>query len=235
MASGVAKFAYVAPQDGNNGNFLELKEGDKIENIKLLDGGWWFGSTFQDGKKVRGYFPSTYCTLNERNPSGKQASYDGGALRRSNSKSLAQMQSEGMTPNTNTGGGSMARRSSINQLRMMAYGTTSAVVEKNTINNIKKSSKHNNNRDNTSNTNTSSLSPNHKATRRMSATTPLEFVDERITTGEVHTFMDKEESTEQMTPISTKGESDVVFKLKDDATNSYFSFKDGVYAWVTDE
>jgi hypothetical protein len=100
MASGVAKHPYVAPTDGNKGNFLEFKQGDKIEDIKLLDGGWWYGSVASStpgGKRVCGYFPSTYISLNERNPSGKQAAYDGGALRRSNSKSVARMMSIGST------------------------------------------------------------------------------------------------------------------------------------------
>jgi hypothetical protein len=246
MASGVAKHPYTPPTDGNKGNFLQLKQGDRIEDIKLLDGGWWYGSasSAQEGgkgkKKVCGYFPSTYVTLDERNPSGKQASYDGGALRRSTSKTLARMQSGGGGGDSapmsgGGGGGSMARRSSINKLRMMAYGTTSDVVECTRIANSSSSS---------SNHSPSRSRDKSKSPRRQSATTPLEFVDERVLRGGVLALDlaeggaddddkgQESQSQSQQAPASTNS---TVFKLKDDATNSYFTFKDGVYAWMKDE
>lgn len=236
MASGVVKHPYTAPTDGNKGNFLELKLGDRIDNIKLLDGGWWYGtatSSEGDTKGSSGYFPSTYVTLNERGAVGKHALYDGGALRRSLSKNLARQQSTDKTEDVSAtktlpGGGTLARKSSINKLRMMAYGTTSDLVESRNISLAKKSSIRV-----SADSNHKIKSTIDKRPRRLSATAPIEFVNERIMQGEVHDFVEEDEvSPTTPAPASQSG---VVITLKDDATNSHFTFADGVYAWVSDD
>mmetsp|Transcript_13641 Transcript_13641/g.22518 ORF Transcript_13641/g.22518 Transcript_13641/m.22518 type:complete len:234 (+) Transcript_13641:47-748(+) len=233
MASAVANYPYLPPKEGNKGNFLELQRGEDIEDVKLLDGGWWYGKVTRNGSTKTGYFPSTYVTLNERAPSAKQASDDGGAMRRSNSKTLARMMSNGSTEGSVPQmSGSMSRRGSINKLRMMAYGTTSDLVENKAI---------------TSNVRVGATTPDRRRSGnspmkgtdrvllRKSSTSPNEFVDERIMKGEVHQFEEPEEVIS--TPQTDKGSASpaMVFRLKDDATNSYFTFKDGVYAWVTED
>lgn len=251
MASAVAKHAYSPPKEGNKGNFLELRAGDLIENVKLLDGGWWYGNITRkvseggDSVVKSGYFPSTYVTLNERRPSAKQAGYDGGAMRRSNSKSIVQKMSNGNTEGGGGGSGgggggallsgSLSRRSSINKLRMMAYGTTSDVIESNVIKSSVKVA--------------ATVSPpseksNSRVLLRKSSTAPIDYVNERVMNdGEVLNYEEPAETTSVTVDDDKTRESGppgydgpgLVFKLKDDATNSYFTFTNGVYAWVKDD
>lgn len=235
MASAVANYPYLPPKEGNKGNFLELQRGDEIEDVKLLDGGWWYGKFNRNGSVKTGYFPSTYVTLHERAPSIKQASYDGGAMRRSNSKTLARMMSnnstEGSAPQMS---GSMSRRGSINKLRMMAYGTTSDLIENKAITSTVRVSATTPDRRRSGN---SPIKGTDRALLRKSSTSPNKFVDERILNGDVHQFEEPEEIQTIPTPQADKGNTSpgLVFRLRDDATNSYFTFKDGVYAWETDD
>lgn len=236
MASAVANYPYVPPKEGKKGNFLELQRGDEIEDVKLLDGGWWYGKVSRNGSAKTGYFPSTYVTLNERTPSAKQTSADGGAMRRSNSKTLARMMSTNSTEgNVPLLSGSMSRRGSINKLRMMAYGTTSDLVENKAITStVRVGAASTPDRRRSGN---SPIKGTDRVLLRKSSTSPNKFVDERIMKGEVHQFEEPEEVQTISTPQPDKGSASpgLVFRLKDDATNSYFTFKDGVYAWVTED
>ena len=227
MASGVALHSYKPPEDSKKGSFLELLKGELVEDIRLLDGGWWYGSCSRDGEKSSGYFPSSYVSLHERNSSAKQGKYDGGAMQRSNSKSIAKQMTSGeyVAPQRR---GSLARRSSINRLRMMAYGTTSDKVERENIDKSrpKKPSP-------PSDDISGALD---KIPVRKSSINPLDYVNERITQGDVHRFVDDDDevcAVSENTTGNTKSSlgNGTVFRLKDDATDRYFTFSNGIYSW----